>query len=755
MPPESNVQPIMRELAAMVAKKSGRQIEPEFVVDILRLTQPYGEVLGSAQCIQTLPVGCFLAAQAADRADCPDTKEYIRAIGRSLNDDGLIDSYPDIRRRPSQGRNTLLHVHLTLGGSQVYARVALDLQRGILKALEKTAWNQSPRASKTLSALISGLLRVVPLLPEREFSESWDSGDPMRCAGIIGETIRSLPRLRGGAREQPLSVGTERAYLRDIALLLNRPEWLEYESTLGGMGGSILGEPEEEIEADHARAFFDTAERTVRELDPGASLEPTYWEPSTREFALSSDRAVLEEYPTLIRYSATPPNVAADILREILSLKENRDQRRLKNRTYILSLLLLGRSEEFLRRITVGSWPSEGEAVKNPRYIPEKDCVVYDPADCVRGLPTAPRDRKPSYTPVSPFWVLPLPAPLRPFWQDLAAGRGGEWLFEGVDEGDAPFRAVTEWVRRKYPGAPAVTPARLRSAFTTLMLCKGRMDPLLAAFVSGQWRISHRAPLFYTTISSGLLCERFEEAVRRVWDFLRTIQPAIPDYDETGGGFPKRIWMGSPFRPQSRAIRRMVSALQIQIRESTDEEETHNRKTVLLLFLLAVVGGLRFGEVSTLKAIHFDLALTCEGKPLPWLVIDHAKGNWFSTAARIVPLPPKLAGLAGSVVSADQNQPAFYFRENGRRLPATATMLHNRLEAIRSAIHWHSGRHFLRSWLCAQGADFDLTNALIGHQGQGRELLNPHLPNRPWNAWREMGGWMEKLMDELGVEEGG
>jgi hypothetical protein len=80
--------------------------------------------------------------------------------------------------------------------------------------------------------------------------------------------------------------------------------------------------------------------------------------------------------------------------------------------------------------------------------------------------------------------------------------------------------------------------------------------------------------------------------------------------------------------------------------------------------------------------VDFDLRATWQGKAMPWLVLPETKGNRWTSAARIVPLPDCLLPILQELLPDDRQIPAFSFRTQGRLVAADKGEIRQRLAEL-------------------------------------------------------------------------
>jgi len=330
-----------------------------------------------------------------------------------------------------------------------------------------------------------------------------------------------------------------------------------------------------------------------------------------------------------------------------------------------------------------------------------------------------------------------VPEPLIPWYRELARRRQkGAPLFP-VDPSDVrtALKWMTDQLRVTMPRVPTVTEGRLRATHRALMETTGELDPLLAAFISEQWTTSLRVPLFYTTVRSSWLAEQYRAGVNKIWQLLRRLNDKLPGYTVRPAPLPN-VRFGSPYFPRLDVLKNALAKIDSLIERAPEAEARHNARLLKLLYGLSLFCGLRISEAGGLRALQIDLTEPEDREGISWLTLPETRGNRWTTAARILPLPTYLQPLMRQLLSDECEGPAFYFLVQGRRIPATAKAIRDQLDQIGVPFpRWHAGRHFVRTLMLECGLNFDDANAIIGHQSAGRELHNPYSPQVMENVW--------------------
>lgn len=758
------------------------QADTPLGVTVLRLLCPFGDPTGLALPAlgQSIPLVCQLAAHFSRQANRLDVLPFLDALGARLQGDAIRQTFPELFQRPRPNANVLWNTHAQLASASAYSLLAVDLQVGLVTALARTNWILTAAAAKSMDAMITAALRIIPRLDSEALAQPLAARDPFACGRVIRQVAYDLTYLRHPNRLLPRA--TQLGYLHDCCRLLNHPEWASTEmgdTPLGAGNNAIRFQrtknwqfddddpPEIEAAPDRFREkHLEKLELDVRrQVIPGADLDEIDADADlgvSGVLIYGEELAVLREYPNPLAWHAAHPNDLAALVGMIFRdtmpsgqfalTKLTTDK--LMLRTALLTMCLTGRTLEWFLRVRVGDWPDATAGLPSmlPRYVADNDAIVYWP-EAYPNLPTQPEQTADLFEPISPAWVLPLPEPLIPWWHELAKRRpkGQQALAITAEQVENALKSTTSILREKVPNMPALTQGRLRAAYTALMESDGQLDPLLAACISGQWRTSLRVPLFYTTLPLPLLANRYRDAVQRLWALLRQINVEVPEaFGVTPAALPD-LCFGSPYHPKLAVVRQVVQTLGIVAAQAVSDEDRHNAKTLLVLYGLSLLTGLRISEAASLRVVDFDLQVTWQGKAMPWVVLPETKGNRWTNAARIVPLPECLIPLLRELLPDDLQAPAFSFRTQARLIPAAKSEIRRQLIELDVPFpRWHAGRHLLRTFLLQQGLPFDATNAILGHQSAGRELFNLYLPGSPGEVWHAFRRLSDRLAQQLG-----
>lgn len=781
LPPPSQQPADILALAVAVAHSLGQPEADEYITLPLRLGSPHGDHIGLGLIApgHMLTWTCEVMSAFERRADQPGPPGLLHAISQALQSEALQQQFPDLTKQPRPNENFLFDLHWPLSTASAYDLLAPDLQLGAIATLHRTRWRRTRAINKSLDAMATAALRLIPKLDREALQRALTSSDPPAITAVFREAAFQLEYEREPGKALPRS--TQIGYLRDCCRLLGHPEWV-YAAT----STSVLGQgastdhdrrrsawqidDDDPPEMDEApdrfreRHWARVEEQVQLELAPGAGVQAVAAE-SARLSGLhlyAEALAVMREYAHPATWDCAHPNDLARLIRLIYQSPRSArsvhipdlPSERLGLRTAMLSLLLTGRSARWLTQVRKGRWPDPTTATPEfaPTYVPEHDAIVYWP-EAIADLPTHPERAADLYESVSPVWILPLPHVLAPWWREAAHRLAEGEPILGVSEAQVQ-RALSDATAIVHAGAshrPAITERRLRNAFHALMEHEADFDPLLAAYISGQWRPALRVPAFYTTVHMDGLAHQYRAAVHHLWEYWRQLDPQLPNLPEVELSESPSARMGSPYLPRLDILRSAVQALQMAVNQAQTPEETHNARTSLALYGLSVLCAFRVSEAGSCQNVDVDLDAEWNGMPMPWVILPECKGSRWTTAARIVPLPDLLVPLIRSVISDHASEYAFHYLADGHPIPATQDEIRRQLAVCGVPFpRWHAGRHWVRTTALEHGVAFDQIGACLGHQSAGREMFSPFVPSEParaWQAFRELSCRLARLLD--------
>ena len=775
LPPETTISPYLLGIAAdFEALISMPSASTRDILTVLRLGSPFGEIRGLACTVPGRAVAwpCQVALAFARKAGSQESVEWLFQFDAALRSPDLINKYPELNQRPRPNSNPIWDVHSRLSLDEyhlasrpdvsTYDLLTTDIQRGLIHALGRTHWMQSTHASDSLDASLTGLLRILPLIPADQLADAIDSGNDEGCQRLFAAAAGSLNYMR--QPDTPLPPETREDYLKDCCRLLMHPEWASTATLYSSLGtgaaatvreSSWVEDDDDPPEVDDAPDRFreghmQTLERQVsRELNPVSGVTDLLAE-------IAQDRtrpmygehlAVMREYQHPLAWHVAHPSDVACLVRMIYGGMDFGRKRlaeidfdRLSIRACLMAMILTGRSADWLCRVVVGELPELGTVrpTSAPIYAPQADAIVFWP-ETMPELPTQPERAADLFEPVVNSGLIPLPGCVAYLWRECARHRGPGQSVLGIqpEQVRPVLNDVNQVLWQAMPNRPALTTGRLRASFTAIMETVVQLDPILAAYISGQWRSALRVPAFYITVSSDMLAERYRQAVAGWWELMTDIEPRLAQIPRAEVTQLPHFYMGSPYLPKSGILRETFANLKAQVASASASDDKHNAQTLLASMALSVLAGVRITEATNRQANDFDLALAWTEGPMPMLQLPETKGNRWTTAARYAPLSDPLPELLRAVLAPEQTAAALYFKSSGQVIPVTPTELRQRLKKAGVPFpRWNCGRHEKRTWLLDMQVAFDHANSVIGHQSAGREQFNPNLPGRPGLAWR-------------------
>ncbi len=750
----------------------------EIILTVIRLLTPFGNVSGLSLSGQekeftgdlaTMPLVCQLAGYFT--AEKSPEKAFLAVLGRALRSPDSIRQYPALTTLPQAKDNNLLSIHRQMSRSALHPLIAVDLQKGMITAWEKANWQ--PEKCDSVSSSQTGLRRMAGVMRVDEFKALLKSGSDAALrdwllASCKAITYKNIP-------SRLLDEATQIQYFRDFCTILNHDNWLDQPRQEGGGGfgfrysRQVLLDldddfPELDIAPDGYRQDYvaRVIQRSTRQLNPWLSLEddeeeapqPAAKNPWENQHIKADELAVMRAYRDPLAWHCTAPNELAWLLLQVLQ-QEAAGEIPPELATLLLSLALTGRSSDWLFSIHLPD-PSRDEATQPyPLWQTESGLIRYLP-QVVETYPLEALSTADMFIPVEKVWALPLPACLVTRFDALAAAReAGQALFTvSKPEWKGLLKQMTTAFRAIHPHAPAFTEGRLRQCSSLSMVQYGSLSPMLAAFISDQWRTEVSVPLFYTALDWDFLAKSSQAALERVWQTYKISQPELPTLPMRCERQYPQQYQGSPYRPRMTVLQEIVTRLNEQRQQASDAEDRYNLTTLTAVYGLSLFCGLRISEVSLMGVMQFDFAASWDGKPMPWLIIPDAKTNRFTLAARIVPLPAAIIPcLQAAMAGDDDDGIAFHAYRQGKR----GELNGERLTTLRAQydvklMRWHAARQALHSAMLEAGVAFDAINAILGHETSGQELFNLCLPERLPGIWEDYLAFCTTWAEALGWE---
>jgi hypothetical protein len=781
LPPAENVTESLKNLSQALllaipdAQTQWGMFIGEHILEVLRLLSPFGAVTGLAMsgeekaftgAPKMQPLACELASFYAD-PESP-AQSFLLALGQTLRSKEILLAFPDLITPPQSQENLIWVIHHDLIQQPLYPLIVRDLQRGLIKKWTEDDWN--PEKHDSISSLLTGLRRMAPLINPDKFQEVLDTGVDGRMMFYLRDIAKTLKNLRRRSRP-PLKEATQILYFRNFCTVLDREEWLDQPRQEGGPGGGgfrytryilmnlddDMPEIPEALDGFREIHFKRLVEKIADDLNPGRHLteeaNPDSHRSRDTRLTYAEERAVMENFLDPSAWHVTHPSELAWFVKALLDLEAS-DKASLELTTFILSLILTGRSADWLQSIQVEENFTDA-LVKAPVFQPSTGLIRYMP-DLVESYPTDPADGSDMFIPVEKLWALPVPECLRCRFGELAQ-KGEKRLFSTlVMENFKKLRKhLTQIFHQQHPHAPAFTEGRLRKGAFITLVQDGGLDLLLAAMLSGQWLNCTRVPIFYTTVSWPLLTDRYHLAMTNMWAELQLAASDLPDLAiKTDLVYEERN-QGSPYHPLLSVQQEIIHRLGENILAAEAPHELHNMITLAALYALSFFGGLRISEVSLMARSQFDFDCTRRGVPVPTLAIKDAKTNRFTVAGRSLPMTSHIIPLLKKAMALDIGDGyAFHFYLQGEPRPVTESRLTDmREKAGVKLVRWHGNRQALSSHALVEGVSFDCINAILGHATAGMEPHNVYLPNTLPVLWQEYLKFCDTYARRLGWKE--
>jgi len=686
---------------------------------------------------------------------------YIRDLGLILRAEETLLRFPVLGQNPSPRKNPLWNIHADLISYPAYSTFACDLQVGLVLAWKHYGWTEEN--IKNVSSLATSARRILPELTVDDLQTYIDKRDEIGAADLIHNVADNLTYL---GHYEWLPMNTRELYFRNFCTVIDKEYWLKYPRR--GKGGGHSGQrrrptfydieddlpeggdaPDGFLSGEYEQFAHSLEEELAAEedfLDGEEDLDESL--PKGR-FTYSEERAVMQEYLNPLAWNCTHPQELAWLVAQLLTRFKNNPVTVL-----ILSVIFLGRSTSWLLRIAIEKNPDKEELLEMPTYYPKHDLVLYPPE--LAKYPDHPLKTEDLFIPISRNWAVPLPHILIPLWKNLVGNlKEGDLLFKGLTQSmvKEQLKTLTESFRVTYPSAPKFTEGRLRRAFIIMSTQTG-LNEVYGGMISGQWRLPLRTPLHYTTLTFKQLADRFRPASHKIYGNLCELNPAVPEQKEIELVALPEKHQGSPYHPRPEVFIEIIDALIIYLKRCQPYPHNwQNARTLAVFIGMNLFCGLRFSELCESRVVQFDLHAIWKGHPLPWLQLPDAKGNRFTTASRLVPIPTPILSMVKIVLnpSSDRNTNAFWGWVEGNKQNIDRDILDQwREEAQIPLLRWHSSRQALNSSLFLCTTSMTTANIVLGHQAAGRELFNPYLPGDPTTHWQVYLDYCDRLAVEIG-----
>jgi hypothetical protein len=204
--------------------------------------KPYGQYAGLGLIApgHTLTWTCEVKSAFERRIDRPGAPSLLGAVSRVLQSEALLQQFPDLAKQPRPNANFLFDLHWPLSTAPAYDLLAPDIQIGAIATLHRTRWRRTRAINKTLDAMATAALRLIPKLDREALQRALTSSDPPAITAVFREAAFQLEYDREPGKALPRS--TQIGYLRDCCRLLGHPEWVEATASTSALGqGTAIG----------------------------------------------------------------------------------------------------------------------------------------------------------------------------------------------------------------------------------------------------------------------------------------------------------------------------------------------------------------------------------------------------------------------------------------------------------------------------------------------------------------------------------
>jgi integrase len=707
-----------------------------------------------------------------------------------------------LHQRPPGPANRLYDLHWHTAGYPAYRHLAYDMHTGLIAQIRKESKSgKSPDTIihnvRTYTTAIKALILILDpadLLPA--LAALPDDRGPLRkvlasaaswFGGISDATRRdyvagSLDIILCGAATREPRHGVS-GFGRRKRLHFTEVELDPEAEPMTMVGHAAFGEAVSKtarIEDSPALQVLDDDTEALDGLPADDGDEVTDKRPQWSWYL--GNRAVMDRYLDTARPGVFQPRELAEFYAAVRPPVDasGKLNRRLNRASCFLLLDLLihtGRPADWLASLHLDTSTSD---LNTPRYNPATGAIYYAPA-VQPGIPErllgedddTLRERgvhARAFEGVATEHILPL-APIQvalltgyldlraqalghfPHEEDLAAdgesspllllvasGRLRAWAED--DTRTLLCSRLTDALRSRHPGWPAVRVNAFRSTFTAHYLARG-LDPIYALWISEHYYSDLEMPAIYSRVRAGALAHAYADAQTTFRSELREEYCCLlPDQNPSNAPllwrpttlpdlppWPDDAAFGSWHCPRLDRVRPLIVALR-----SAAESSSRNDRVVLTAVLLTALVGLRPAEVCNLRTNWID---TAEGL----LAVD-GKANFAWTADRVVPISVQSLLEVALGKALDGPRPSdggglylLWLDMDSVPVPLSPSLVDQILVEAGAAAgltetqtpDWYSFRHLWRSTGLAMGIPFDLLNGLAGHQVLGRDLYNRSL----------------------------
>lgn len=717
-------------------------------------------------------VTCILGGQQAAEEALPGFFQ----LTRILSDPEFRSRFPGIHSLPdripeAQKPNPLVSIHYELAATPAYPSLAAALQQGLVRVLPEYGWLVNEKDILPYQALRTGLVRVFTSFNEEEACLLMNllQGNKLEAAENMAREVASrIKPLRG--KKKQLAEKTIESYVWGFGKIFLDPGDIQrregyQRSQYAKQAEPISNEdddPPDDTSREEKKRFRKQEEKERQEDGTGSIFDNLVEEnePGDERLRIALDeRAVMQHYISGLEWSTLNINEIARVLEIIFQIRRNeKDAPDL--RALYATLIFTGRELEWLLDVRLGNIQKDqiDSQVPHPIYDPEKNAIFYTPHS-FSDIARPPRYRVESCIPVKYVWCLPLGSLLGSLWQVIAKRtKPGERILKVEKERVSEvLKLLTRSLQKSIPMMPPVTIGRLRSASKHLLVKTGEFDPVLAAIISDRRTLANHATMYYTMTPVSFLQREYNCAMQKVWEKLHWLYPDLPEVKfQEEESLPWDYNIGSAYQPKRDMLLAGLQTLARAAQEDDNLHALHNARTLLFIYLLSFLCGLRISEAALLRRDQFDSVEILPGKRIRLLHLPETRGNRYTTAERTIPIPEVLYAVLDALLKRSEGSThAFSFCDDrGQTLEADAGRIRQLLDEYGVLFpRFHAGRHQLRTFLVQHHMPYAAINAILGHTRTGEELYNPYLPGDIRSIWLTYLQMADGLAEELCVKE--
>jgi hypothetical protein len=743
--------------------------------NIIGIATPIRDKKGGSE-----PLNCLVAKNIAlTQSENKEVLEFIDQYRKAILDTKVRLQFPEIFIIPSSKLeqtnrpNSMVSIHYDCSSTVAYKELALDLHEGLLNILPQYNWGNEEKNLDAYKAIRTGLKRVFSQIDFQEaiqMKNLINLSDKAASEDLVMSICKKIPKIQ--SENELIGRGTQNAYSWAFITTLiikgkinrNLNERKNRLSERGAQQIEFDAEPPDETPIEIKERLKKIEKEERRAKSRGScfdEIEKDFSATDSRNYISSDEIAVMENYLDWLSWNkCLHPNEVVEFLRIILFSQKNNEEKEMLIPLF-LSMLFMGRTSKWLCEVRVGKKPdnSSNEKLEYPIYDKNQNAIYYSPVT-FEDIPMFPKYRNDQYVKVSPYWCLPIPNELTDYWVEVSKDRIIDFPIFNFKKGrvKSVLKGISELINKKYPAMPLITEGRIRGSFTAMMVLIGNLDPTLVAIISDQRTLVPHATIFYNTIPLSFLTKKYQESMDSVCKFLNQTYPDIEFHPSKKSRTNRtELVMGSGYFPKMEELKECIRILARAEKNEKDFFQKHNLKTVLLLYCISLLCGLRVSEVCDLRIDQFDKYSVNASKAIRLLIIPEAKSSKYATASRLIPIPEILHELLDDLLSLSINQTSafFIYDKYGKKKPITAKAIDDILLSLEDAHfpRFHSGRHLLHTYLVLHNMLFEATNSIFGHTREGEELFNPYIPGDIISFWDEYLFHANNLAIELGLKE--